>query len=494
MKLIFKIILLTLFFLNSLTLIYSQSSDGYIIDFRYLLNEDGINLDTLSLKRRYGDFWFGIQSGTNLNLDIGTLKLLRKPYEPYDSIYNKTFIDYFTDYSAGYFFGFIGEWIPKNSMWGATIRVNAFDTWISKAESNKYDDQIQTTYDNETQFKYLYILPSGRYNFTKNISFFAGLDLAISLSKTSYLIRNHIKGGDIKHDYIEFEFKNINTRFGAHIGASYEFEVMDVNQKMRMKAAPFISLHFGTAMITENQSNWNVFTGKVGVAFKLAYDEIEFDTLKYIPKEQPPIILASVDRTLDLNFPEIDLESFRISSGVSAIEGGLTEERLDFEPVLTLNISSRPDIIKSIQEKIDIKLLGFREPKEKLAEKIELPKLITMKAENFSFEKSSSTELSDDLKRYLDNVALYLKNNPGATLGITGHSDNQGTFEENDRRSKERAENVKKYLISKGINPNRLLATWKGSIEPVASNKTESGRKQNRRVEIKIVPAPPKRR
>ena len=494
MRIILKILLITITYYIILLPNFAQSSDGFIIDHKLILNEDNINLDTLLLKRRYGDIWFGIQAGTNLNIDLGNLILLRKPFEPYDSVYNKTYINYYTDYSAGYFLGFIGEWIPKQSMWGASLRINAYDSWISVAKSNKYDDQIQTTYDNETHFKYLYISPSARYNYMKNLSFFAGLDLAISLSKSSFLIRNHILGGEIKHDYIEFEFKKINTRFGGHIGASYEFEVMDINQRMRMKAVPFVSLHAGTSMITENESNWNVVTGKIGIAFKLAYDEIEFDTLKYIPKKEPPVILASIDRSLDLQFPEIDLESFRITSGVSAIEGSLSEERLDFEPVLSLNISSKPDIIKTVQEKIDIKLLGSREPKEKLGEKIELPKLVTMKAEQFSFETSSSAELSTELKRYLDNVALYLKNNPGATLGITGHSDNQGTFEQNDQRAKERAENVKKYLISKGISPNRLLATGKGSIEPIASNKTEAGRKLNRRVEIKIVPAPPKRR
>ena len=109
---------------------------------------------------------------------------------------------------------------------------------------------------------------------------------------------------------------------------------------------------------------------------------------------------------------------------------------------------------------------------------------------SFEFSTSTSADLSDNLKKYLDKVAIYLEEHPGAVLGITGHSDNQGTFEENHKRSVARARAVKDYLLNKGIPAEQLLASGKGSIEPVASNKTEEGRRKNRRVDIRIIPPP----
>ncbi|MFC2130017.1 OmpA family protein [Bacteroidota bacterium] len=103
------------------------------------------------------------------------------------------------------------------------------------------------------------------------------------------------------------------------------------------------------------------------------------------------------------------------------------------------------------------------------------------------FPTSSSAELSGDMIQYLDKIFEYLKNNPNSSLRIVGHSDDQGTFDQNDKRARERATNIADYLAKKGIPMFRLLANGKGAIEPVASNKTEEGRQKNRRVEIKIV-------
>lgn len=108
---------------------------------------------------------------------------------------------------------------------------------------------------------------------------------------------------------------------------------------------------------------------------------------------------------------------------------------------------------------------------------------------SFYFTTSASCELIDTLKKYLDDVAKYMKENPGHVLGITGHSDDQGTMAENHDRSIKRANAVVEYLVQKGISKARLLANGKGSIEPVASNKTEEGRRKNRRVDIRIVPS-----
>jgi outer membrane protein OmpA-like peptidoglycan-associated protein len=105
----------------------------------------------------------------------------------------------------------------------------------------------------------------------------------------------------------------------------------------------------------------------------------------------------------------------------------------------------------------------------------------------FTYPTSEHTSLTREIRNYLDDVIVYMKQNPNVVIAITGHSDNFGTFEQNDSRAKTRAQVIVNYLTSRGISQRRLLASGKGSIEPVASNNTEEGRRKNRRVVIKMV-------
>jgi OOP family OmpA-OmpF porin len=72
-------------------------------------------------------------------------------------------------------------------------------------------------------------------------------------------------------------------------------------------------------------------------------------------------------------------------------------------------------------------------------------------------------------------------------LDISGHTDNVGKREKNILLSTARAESVKEYLVSKGIEASRLLTRGAGPDEPVADNKTKAGQAENRRIEFKIV-------
>lgn len=85
----------------------------------------------------------------------------------------------------------------------------------------------------------------------------------------------------------------------------------------------------------------------------------------------------------------------------------------------------------------------------------------------------------------LDEVAEYLKANPGLKMEIQGHTDSIGTSGFNKDLSKKRAEAVKAYLVKEGdIGEERLSAIGFGFNRPIATNKTEAGRAKNRRVEF----------
>ncbi|WP_411272945.1 OmpA family protein [Daejeonella sp.] len=85
----------------------------------------------------------------------------------------------------------------------------------------------------------------------------------------------------------------------------------------------------------------------------------------------------------------------------------------------------------------------------------------------------------------LNRVADLLKSKD-FSLKLAGHTDDVGSAAANLKLSKDRAESVKSYLVSQGANPSRIEATGYGESQPISSNKTASGRQNNRRVEFTL--------
>jgi outer membrane protein OmpA-like peptidoglycan-associated protein len=111
--------------------------------------------------------------------------------------------------------------------------------------------------------------------------------------------------------------------------------------------------------------------------------------------------------------------------------------------------------------------------------------VIGIKSYEIVFKTGSAILLSEG-KPILDTVVAYLKRNSDVEVTIDGHTDNIGSDKFNNPLSIKRAEATKKYLVSKGINGDRLVTAGFGSTQPVADNKTKEGRRKNRRIEIKI--------
>jgi len=76
---------------------------------------------------------------------------------------------------------------------------------------------------------------------------------------------------------------------------------------------------------------------------------------------------------------------------------------------------------------------------------------------------------------------------PSLRIEISGHTDNVGSASYNQKLSESRAKAVVDYLLKKGVDASRLEYKGYGFEQPVASNKTEEGRQQNRRTEFKIL-------
>lgn len=103
------------------------------------------------------------------------------------------------------------------------------------------------------------------------------------------------------------------------------------------------------------------------------------------------------------------------------------------------------------------------------------------------FATNSST-LNSVSQNALSAFAQSLINNPDTDIQIQGHTDSSGNDAINNPLSEKRAESVKSFLMTKGVQGNRMTAHGLGSTMPVADNSTSAGKAQNRRVEVYILP------
>ena len=110
---------------------------------------------------------------------------------------------------------------------------------------------------------------------------------------------------------------------------------------------------------------------------------------------------------------------------------------------------------------------------------------ITYSAETlFDFDKSV---LKPEGRRVLDELVEKVQGINLEVMVAIGHTDSIGSEAYNQRLSERRANAVRAYLTSKGIESDGMATEGKGELQPVASNKTKAGRAQNRRVEIEVV-------
>jgi len=107
-------------------------------------------------------------------------------------------------------------------------------------------------------------------------------------------------------------------------------------------------------------------------------------------------------------------------------------------------------------------------------------------AKNVQFATGSAT-LITKAKLELDELVVIMNDHPTVGVAVDGYTDNTGKAATNLALSQKRANAVKAYLVKKGISAERITATGHGIDNPVADNKTASGRLENRRVEFKAV-------
>ena len=102
----------------------------------------------------------------------------------------------------------------------------------------------------------------------------------------------------------------------------------------------------------------------------------------------------------------------------------------------------------------------------------------------FDFDKAT---LKPEGRQKLTELASRLNGVDLEVVVATGHTDAIGTKEYNQKLSERRARAVKDFLVSQNVPADKVFVQGKGELQPVASNKTRDGRRQNRRVEVEVV-------
>ncbi len=115
----------------------------------------------------------------------------------------------------------------------------------------------------------------------------------------------------------------------------------------------------------------------------------------------------------------------------------------------------------------------------------EVKKRVDVAAKNILFV-TGSYKLQSSSYKGLNDVVKIMNEYPGAMLSIDGHTDWVGSDEMNQTLSDNRANAVKNYIVSKGIDASRITATGHGESMPIADNKTAAGRQKNRRSELNL--------
>ncbi len=113
----------------------------------------------------------------------------------------------------------------------------------------------------------------------------------------------------------------------------------------------------------------------------------------------------------------------------------------------------------------------------------DVARALSIQVINFELDKAIIPEVN---KPFLDRAATIIQQVPDMELMIIGHTDNQASNAYNMNLSRERAEAVREYLISKGVDASKLITKGMGETDPIADNSTEQGRFRNRRIEFTV--------
>lgn len=180
-----------------------------------------------------------------------------------------------------------------------------------------------------------------------------------------------------------------------------------------------------------------------------------------------------------------DAKDASVSSVPTATQVATPSEQIEeVPPSATVSPETEPAQVTTPSEQEQVTVAPVPAPEMEQAEATPAVESINVSSEAlFEFDQA---EIKPDERQKLSEAISKIKGQQGVEVVITGRADAIGPEAYNQELSKKRAENVKELLLSEGITSERMVIQALGEDQPVASNSTEDGRAQNRRVDISV--------
>ncbi|GAB5465583.1 MAG: hypothetical protein Kapaf2KO_10190 [Candidatus Kapaibacteriales bacterium] len=458
------------------------------------------NKDTLVTKRSNGTWWFGAHAGGTYFQGFGTLRT-QPPLTSVSSFRGEE-IAFSGGTGLGTFTGLVAEWVRPNDVFSASMMVTYDFIRTLEAKSDEQFDTSQNAtfenYEHESEFTYVRVAPSLRYNLADfGLFLLGGPNIDIPVSSSGKILKRFENTGKIT-DVSNFAYEQndendpnyqgdydlLNVSLGLHFGIGYDILLGDLAGMGRVRLTPFAlgNVNYGVAsgnlagpQYSDVESNLHLADVRAGVQLKFAYDNISYDTLQFDPNYAPPInSIVEMRDEKGINFDGLIPVKTVDSKEIAYVELPEIEEQLKEDAVLNIQRPSnqQSDLSEARQTDLPEYELKLNDPK------------------TFNFSTINQTAPNKAMRDYYDAIANYLRENPNVNIVLESHTDNTGTIAAKEDRSQQILNRAINYIMKDGgINRRRLLDRSLRDIEPVASNRTAEGRRQNRRIVLELVPA-----
>jgi outer membrane protein OmpA-like peptidoglycan-associated protein len=216
------------------------------------------------------------------------------------------------------------------------------------------------------------------------------------------------------------------------------------------------------------------------------------DPGKQSPGFRPPFVLSGTVTENNTGLPLLaEVELIDNEKNILFKKLTLNPSKGSFEVVIpkqkSLSISVAIPGYLFFGDNLDIDTTQDGKHLEVKLEKIRVGAKLTL--DNIVFDIASA-QIKPESNPELDRILKFMNLNPSVRVALNGHTDNTGDPNTKRKLSIMRATEIKNYLTNKGLSSDRMIPRGYGMTQPVASNSTEEGRQQNRRVEIEIIAAP----
>jgi outer membrane protein OmpA-like peptidoglycan-associated protein len=311
-------------------------------------------------------------------------------------------------------------------------------------------------------------------------------------------------GGYARNEFrrdIDTHENGVTGLLGARLGLPSNTSIR-ISASLDYIPSPSIELYRAPALEPDHNVNWNI---QVGLGFLLGGGGYS-----NAPRQRPAAVAPRPD-TLQMQARRDSIaqarrqDSIRVAQAAQAEQNRIRDSvRLATERVEaqqralrdSVRQVARQDSIRAAALRDSLSLTRNRARQAEIRDSLERMALrdslrlmmatrqtrLTLRGVNFELGKAVLLPISRDI---LEEVARSLVANPTVRVEVAGHTDSTGSRAVNERLSLARAESVKAFLVENGVPGDRMTVQGYASTQPVASNRTASGRAQNRRVELR---------